>query len=123
VSTDQIDNVVVHEPLQGGIYIYITTRKDYVWPTGNGIVKKFAAGYKWRRKFYEPQYGPDDLASSIPDHRATLYWNPNLVTNKRGQARVRFYNSDAARRFLVVVEGLAPGMPGTVSKVVGTQNR
>jgi hypothetical protein len=47
------------------------------------------------------------------DFRETIYWNPTVVTDARGQAEVSFPTSDAITAFRVTAEGFgADGSPG-----------
>jgi hypothetical protein len=49
---------------------------------------------------------------NIPDLRTTLYWNPEIKTNRRGRAKVGFYNSDVTRNFQICIEGITEdGIP------------
>jgi len=96
----------------GGAGVLIITSKiqsDEV-PTvsaaiGNLIFKPL--GYYKVREFYSPKY---DAASKVPgaapDRRKTIYWNPNLTTDKEGNASFEFYNSDGRGSYRVIVEGM-----------------
>ena len=54
----------------------------------------------------------NDQNENIPDLRATLYWNPEITTNRRGRAKIGFYNSDVARNFQMCIEGITEdGIP------------
>ncbi len=47
------------------------------------------------------------------DFRETIYWNPTVITDARGQAEVSFPTSDAITAFRVTAEGFAAdGTPG-----------
>ncbi|MEZ4404243.1 MAG: alpha-2-macroglobulin family protein [Kofleriaceae bacterium] len=47
------------------------------------------------------------------DFRETIYWNPTVETDARGEAQVRFVASDAVTSFRVTAEGFADaGSPG-----------
>jgi len=49
----------------------------------------------------------------IPDLRNTIYWNPEIITDKTGSANFSFYTSDETGKFIIKVEGLsAEGSPG-----------
>jgi hypothetical protein len=39
-----------------------------------------------------------------PDYRRTLYWNPNVMSNESGVARVQFYNNSSCRNFNISAE-------------------
>ena len=50
---------------------------------------------------------PDtNTPASLPDFRATEYWNPHVLTNAQGEAVLRFPHSDAMGTFRVRVEGI-----------------
>ncbi|MBQ7420492.1 MAG: hypothetical protein IJV17_07150 [Prevotella sp.] len=62
-------------------------------------------GYEQPVEFYSPQYTNQE--STRPDHRTTLYWNPKVMTDADGHAKVRFYASDISKRYLVTLEGVS----------------
>jgi hypothetical protein len=41
----------------------------------------------------------------VEDNRTTLYWNPVISVSGEKEFTIRFYNSDAAKKFHVVLEG------------------
>lgn len=49
-------------------------------------------GYSRVDEFYSPDYRRTDMPS-LSDHRRTLYWNPEMVTDENGKADVLFYNN------------------------------
>ncbi|HEY4656523.1 MAG TPA: hypothetical protein VIH22_18520, partial [Cyclobacteriaceae bacterium] len=113
VPIDLIENVEIYEPLLGGIMVYITSRKTPLsFGPGSGITSMLAQGYLWPRQFYQPKYESPDSTNLTADHRQILHWDPNVRTNSNGVAEVRFFNSDGAKRFRVVAEGIANGKPG-----------
>lgn len=62
-------------------------------------------------QFYSPQY-PDGPIEGSPDYRRTLYWNPNVITDEDGRARVEFYNNSFSRKFTINAAGItASGIP------------
>jgi len=63
-------------------------------------------GWKPNVEFFSPQY-PDPAQKTRPDHRPTLYWNPQVKTDAEGHATVRFYASDVSKRYLVTLEGVS----------------
>jgi len=53
-----------------------------------------------------------DAGKDGPDNRSTIYWNPDITTNRKGRAKVSFYNSKQARNFQICVEGITKdGIP------------
>ena len=62
-------------------------------------------------QFYSPQY-PDGPIPGEIDPRRTLYWNPNVITDEEGHARVEFYNNSFTRKFTINAAGItASGIP------------
>ena len=60
-------------------------------------------GYNIPRAFYSPDYSKSPLE---PDFRRTLYWNPDVKTDRRGEAYVEFWNNAACKAFSVSIEGI-----------------
>jgi len=50
----------------------------------------------------------DDYSVLPPmeDYRRTLYWAPNVKTDKDGKATVEFFNNSSARKFYISAEGM-----------------
>ena len=62
-------------------------------------------------QFYSPEY-PDGPIEGSPDYRRTLYWNPNVITDEDGRARVEFYNNSFSHKFTINAAGItASGIP------------
>jgi len=73
-----------------------------------GIATYTPQGIFTPRQFYSPAYHPEiNSNASLPDLRNTIYWNPLIVTNEKGQASVSFYTADEAGTYKIVVEGLS----------------
>ncbi|RYF25885.1 MAG: hypothetical protein EOO42_02850 [Flavobacteriales bacterium] len=89
-----------------GYFIDITTR------SGNGPWMNRATGmYVYRplpnyigRDFYSPKYKIDQN-KAIPDHRATIFWDANVVTDENGKAKISFYAADKPTTYTVKIEG------------------
>jgi hypothetical protein len=100
--------VIYHKPSGNGktwfSYIIIKTR------TGSGPVLKETPGiYVYRplplylpRNFYRPRYA---IKSSWPDLRSSIHWEPNLVTDEKGNAKLSFYAADKPGTYTVTIEG------------------
>jgi hypothetical protein len=87
-------------------FIEVTTR------SGHGpFVKKAIGTFVYRpmpftlpKQFYAPKY----TINSVPDMtdiRSTIYWAPNIITDKEGKATIAFYTADAASTYTIIVEG------------------
>jgi len=71
-------------------------------------------GLQLHREFYSPKYeNQKERESRVPDHRTSLYWNPDIITN-RDQQSIEFYTSDVTGNYEAVIEGLSnDGTPGS----------
>lgn len=68
-------------------------------------------GYSPQMDFYAPEY-PDGPIEGDADYRRTIYWNPEVETDERGNAEIKFYNNSYSRSLRVSVEGMtAAGIP------------
>ncbi|RZK81813.1 MAG: carboxypeptidase regulatory-like domain-containing protein [Pedobacter sp.] len=70
-------------------------------------------GFNVVKEFYSPKYNNDDNDSKVADLRSTIYWNPSVVTDATGKAKLNFFNADSRGKYRVVIEGLnADGILG-----------
>ncbi|MEM1214628.1 MAG: MG2 domain-containing protein [Bacteroidota bacterium] len=59
------------------------------------------------REFALPQYDQAAVRQrTSADKRQTLYWNPRVQTNKKGQASVRFFTNDNMTTFRTILAGV-----------------
>ena len=64
-------------------------------------------GLQLQRKFYSPVYDTEEqISSTIPDFRTTLYWNPKVNTGLDGKASLTFYTGDKTGQYIGVIEGI-----------------
>ncbi|MGZ3812883.1 MAG: TonB-dependent receptor, partial [Mucilaginibacter sp.] len=70
------------------------------------IVSFAPKGYYKARTFYSPQYDDPKTNMQMADLRSTIYWNPNLVTDKDGCTFFEYFNADTKGRYRVVIEGI-----------------
>ncbi|WP_259071812.1 TonB-dependent receptor [Mucilaginibacter sp. X4EP1] len=71
-----------------------------------GVITFMPKGYSKVREFYSPKYDDPQINSKIPDLRSTIYWKPNIITNKEGKASFDFFNADTKGIHRIVVEGI-----------------
>lgn len=65
-------------------------------------------GYSRQYEYYSPEYPNGPVAGDI-DYRRTLYWNPNVITDSIGQAKVEFYNNSITSHFNISAAGITAG--------------
>jgi TonB-dependent SusC/RagA subfamily outer membrane receptor len=94
----------------GGVLVITTKRGEpgsYSYQRyAPGIVTYSPAGYHTARQFYSPQYDDPKTNSQVADLRTTIFWKPNIITDKDGNASVEFFNADNKGTYRAVVEGI-----------------
>lgn len=68
-----------------------------------------------QREFYSPVYENNlQFTSHKPDFRTLLHWLPNIEMNAQGKAKIGFYSSDVAGKYIGIVQGItASGNTGS----------
>lgn len=96
----------------------ITTIDDWdpnkTYQTRRGIRHTYIQGYNAPLEFYSPAY-PDGAPLYTEDSRRTLYWNPNVKTNERGEAIIQCYNSDNSAPLVISAETIYKGCPASLN--------
>ncbi len=73
-----------------------------------GITHFNHAGYYLAREFYSPDYAEENPQHAKPDYRSTLYWNPDIVIDENGKAKLEFFTSDEKADYVLLIEGMTP---------------
>ncbi|MDY8135256.1 TonB-dependent receptor plug domain-containing protein [Aquimarina sp. 2201CG5-10] len=74
------------------------------------------------KRFYVPVYDGKIEPEKRTDFRQTIYWNPIVQTDEKGEARLEFHNSDAITSFKVTAEGVGyNGLIGQKQKEYSTK--
>lgn len=119
LNPDDIEGI---EVLLGGHYsvmygsrmsnggLIITTKmgrrsKEY-YRYAPGVVTFRPKGLYKAREFYSPQYDNSKTNKNITDLRSTIFWKPDIITNKNGKASFSFFNADSKGSYRMVIEGI-----------------
>jgi TonB-dependent SusC/RagA subfamily outer membrane receptor len=96
----------------GGNGVLVITTKRTRQPDAKdipsiGVLPLTLTGFYKARQFYSPKYNtPAALNSKQRDLRSTIYWKPEIKTDKDGNAGFDFYNADGAGTYKITVEGI-----------------
>lgn len=74
-----------------------------------GIYQGKISGLSVKREFYAPKYEtikPEDW--DVPDLRSVIHWEPSIYTNKKGEAKIVFYNDDSVGDKKIIIEAITP---------------
>ena len=91
-----------------GVLIITTKKGGSTKPediASTGILPITVQGYQKVREFYSPKY-ERGITYNHPDLRSTIYWQPELITDKDGNVSFDFYNADGTATYRVVIEGI-----------------
>ena len=81
-----------------------------------GMENTVLGGYSVFKEFYNPTYDKPSENFEV-DNRATIYWNPYLLTNRKSsRVRIEFYNNDISKKLQIVLEGINAN--GRLARVV-----
>ncbi|GAB3930233.1 carboxypeptidase-like regulatory domain-containing protein [Mucilaginibacter myungsuensis] len=106
--------------------IVITTKGGTGWQRGDA-----PANVTYRplpvmqaQRFYSPRYKVDAKDAGIPDYRATVHWDPNVVTDVNGKAKLSFFTSDLPKDYTINFQGMTPnGELGSMVKKMGAGDK
>lgn len=87
----------------------VTLSREYIFSKEHGTYKKKGIsqnGFYISRDFYSPKYTKDEEVLVRNDFRSTVYWNPEIIVDRKGKAEVEFYTTDALTTFRATIEGL-----------------
>lgn len=102
-------NASIYGQVAANGVLVITTRQGTgraaATETDPGILVFKASGLTVARQFYSPKY---DVAATTthPDLRSTIYWQPEITTDAKGNASFNYYNADGTGTYRVIVEGI-----------------
>jgi len=87
-------------------FLEVTTRAGkgpfYIVTPGTYLYKPIP--FDVPKTFYSPKYTFKESVHT-PDERTTIFWEPNIITDSKGKATVRFYAADAAGTYTLIMDG------------------
>lgn len=96
----------------------ITTIDDWdpnkTYKARRGIRHTYIQGYNEPMEFYSPTY-PGGAPLYMEDNRRTLYWNPNVKTNEKGEVIIQCFNSDNSAPLIINAETIYNGCPASLN--------
>ncbi|WP_354585406.1 TonB-dependent receptor plug domain-containing protein [Hymenobacter sp. UYCo722] len=136
LSTSDIESIEVFKGNEAAIFgnsggaIAIYTKRanpnyrgaDKALAPGVAVVK--LPGFYAAREFYSPRYSSLLTNPPADPRTSTLYWNPEVRTNDKGEAEVHFFTADGGGTFEAVAEGLGSGgQPGRGSSTFSVKEK
>jgi len=92
----------------GGVIIITTKQGDGSYSNLHtpGIVTYSPQGIYEVKTFESPDYSNPEVNKNEQDLRSTIYWNPNIVTDEKGEVKFEFYSADRTGHYRIVIEGI-----------------
>ena len=110
IDTDSIEGigipgVYIAQPQK--IYIRTYLSQGILESSVPSVARVGYLSYAPDAKFYAPQYAtPESRKIVNSDKRSTLYWEPNIRLNDKGEVGFSFYTADRPSTYTVVIEGI-----------------
>ena len=88
-------------------YIYIYVYHHFIYPSESqkGLRKSYFQGFNISSTFQMEDY---NVIPPMADFRRTIYWNPDIRTDKDGKAKVEFFNNSTCQEMYITMEGMTP---------------
>ena len=99
----QVQNLESYKPVTVFIYGRREDSADRWERMRRGLRAIEFDGYQQPQTFESPNY---KILPAIPDHRRTLYWNPDVRTDDKGKVKLEFYNNTSCRSIAISAEGI-----------------
>lgn len=118
LHVDDIEGIEILDVHDGAIYgsraangiLLVTTKRgrktNNYYRYAPGVITYMPKGLYKAREFYSPQYDNPHTNPKMADLRSTIYWNPNIITDKYGKASFEYFNADGKGTYKVVIEGI-----------------
>ena len=110
IDTDSIEGigiprVYIAQPQK--IYIRTYLSQGILESSVPSVARVGYLSYAPDAKFYAPQYAtPESRKIVNSDKRSTLYWEPDIRLNDKGEVGFSFYTADRPSTYTVVIEGI-----------------
>jgi len=117
VSTDAVETVEVLQPPNSYVYgqdglngVLVITTKPRTLASQDipsiGVLPIAPMGFYRAREFYSPKYDNTSWTIKRQDLRSTIFWKPEIKTDKDGNASFEYFNADGTGTYKIIIEGI-----------------
>lgn len=131
LPVDQIDRVEIYKGPDAAIFgmdtmggvMAVYTKSGFEAPKDGvaeqGLYAISLPGLQAPREFFSPDYAKDRSEHAKPDIRSLIHWEPTVVTDSTGKAKVEFWTTDNTGTIDIEVQGLTyAGKPVVAKKSI-----
>lgn len=86
------------------VTVFVYTHLNLMKPE-KGLRRAHFSGFNIPTE-YQNTVNDYNLMAPQPDYRRTLYWNPNVTTDKDGKAKIEFFNNSTCNQIVISAEGI-----------------
>jgi len=115
-SASQVGEIDIYVTGVGAAIMFYSKLGGSGYDDNKGATFYSITGFLPVREFYSPKYDTERPEHQKADHRATLHWQPDIITDAEGKAKVEFYTTDLKSIININIEGI------TSSGVVGVKS-
>ena len=90
--------------VNNAVRIYIYTHKKFSAESKKGLRRTYFQGFNKPSTFQMEDYS---IVPPMADYRRTIYWEPNVRVDAKGNATVEFFNNSTCREMYVSAEGMS----------------
>ena len=87
----------------GAVRVYLYTHKKFTTESQKGLRRTYFQGFNIPSTFQMEDY---NVIPPMADFRRTIYWNPDIRTDKDGKAKVEFFNNSTCQEMYISTEGM-----------------
>nr|WP_320971191.1 hypothetical protein [Bacteroides intestinalis] len=101
------------QSISGGCIVLTSRTGNLEIPRTSQGDTAFLLGFNRYKSFYSPKYVTgEERKSLVPDNRTTIYCQPHLRTDERGNASLHFFTADRPSYYTIIIEGITDkGVP------------
>ncbi|MBO7592960.1 MAG: carboxypeptidase-like regulatory domain-containing protein [Bacteroidaceae bacterium] len=85
------------------VRIHLYTHSKYITESNKGIRRTYYDGFNIASTFKMEDYS---VIPPTADFRRTIYWQPDIITDAQGKAKVEFFNNSTCEEMYISVEGM-----------------
>ena len=91
------------EDTDGSVRIYVYEHITFTTESQKGLRRTYFQGFNIPSTFQMEDY---NVIPPMADFRRTIYWNPDIRTDKEGKAKVEFFNNSTCQEMYISAEGM-----------------
>ncbi|MBQ3926779.1 MAG: hypothetical protein II706_07305, partial [Bacteroidaceae bacterium] len=93
---------IIESP-EHNIIVYLYTHRIFSSESNKGLRRTYFQGFNQASTFKTEDY---NIVPPMADFRRTIWWQPNIITDAQGKAKVEFFNNSTCEEMYISVEGM-----------------